>query len=73
MASTSGTWRVRKAVEAPPPPPRDDDEPSAPRALSLSDAIEAALHAAPSPAGKKNKKSKQKNQVLFATGMQRTG
>ncbi|XP_053625855.1 E3 ubiquitin-protein ligase RNF10 [Plodia interpunctella] len=72
MASTSGTWRVRKP--APPPPPA---EPScAPRALSLSDAIEAALHAAPPaaplvapPTGKKNKKSKQK--VLFAIGMQR--
>lgn len=68
MASTSGTWRVRKT--APAPLPLDDDEEStAPRALSLSDAIEAALHAAPSPAGKKNRKSKQK--VLFATGMQR--
>uniref|UniRef100_A0A2A4JAK1 E3 ubiquitin-protein ligase RNF10 n=1 Tax=Heliothis virescens TaxID=7102 RepID=A0A2A4JAK1_HELVI len=69
MASTCGTWRVRKVAEAPPPPPADD-EVSAPRALVLSDAIEAALHAASSPTGKKNKKSKQK--VLFATGMQRS-
>lgn len=68
MASASGTWRVRKAAPPPPPPP-DDDESSAPRTLNLSDAIEAALHAAPSPSGKKNKKSKQK--VLFAIGMQR--
>ncbi|XP_013196029.2 E3 ubiquitin-protein ligase RNF10 [Amyelois transitella] len=70
MASTSGTWRVRKPAPAPPPPP-DADEVSAPRSLSLSDAIEAALHAAPSSANKKNKKTKQK--VLFATGMQRAG
>ena len=69
MASTSGTWRVRKVADAPPPPPADD-EVSAPRSLVLSDAIEAALHAASSPSGKKNKKSKQK--VLFTTGMQRT-
>ncbi|KOB72656.1 RING finger protein [Operophtera brumata] len=69
MASTSGTWRVRKTAPAPPPLADDDEESTAPRALSLSDAIEAALHAAPSPAGKKNKKSKQK--ILFATGMQR--
>ncbi|XP_021185047.3 E3 ubiquitin-protein ligase RNF10 [Helicoverpa armigera] len=70
MASTCGTWRVRKVAEAPPPPPAADDEVSAPRSLVLSDAIEAALHAASSPSGKKNKKSKQK--VLFATGMQRS-
>lgn len=75
MASTSGTWRVR-APQPPRPatPPAEDDE-AAPRApaLCLSDAIEAALHAAPSPApsGKKNKRAKQK--VLFATGMQRAG
>ncbi|CAK1581700.1 unnamed protein product [Parnassius mnemosyne] len=70
MASTSGTWRVRKTAPPTPSPP-DADEASGPRALVLSDAIEAALHAAPSPSSKKNKKSKPK--VLFATGMQRTG
>lgn len=70
MASTSGTWRVRQSAPAPPPPPLDDEESFSPRALSLSEAIEAALHAAPSP-GAKKKKSKQK--VLFATGMQRIG
>lgn len=69
MASTSGTWRVRKTASPPPTPPPADDEASAPRALSLSDAIEAALHAAPSPSGKKSKK---KQKVLFAIGMQRT-
>lgn len=68
MASTIGTWRIRKAVELPPTVPVDE-EVSAPRALVLSDAIEAALHAAPSPSGKKNKKSKQK--LLFTTGIQR--
>lgn len=67
MASTSGTWRVRKTTERTPPPPVEE-EGSAPRTLSLSDAIEAALLAAPSPSGKKNKKAKHK--VLFATGMQ---
>lgn len=72
MAGTGGTWRVRKVAEAPPPLPtvNDGDEISAPRALVLSEAIEAALHAASSPSGKKNKKSKQK--LLFTTGMQRT-
>lgn len=71
MASSSGTWRVRKTAPAPPPPlPPESDEATAPRTLSLSDAIEAALHAVPSPGGKK-KKSKPK--VLFATGMQRAG
>ncbi|XP_013145982.1 PREDICTED: RING finger protein 10 [Papilio polytes] len=77
MASSSGTWRVRKA--APPSPPAPAEEGAGPRALVLSDAIEAALHAAPapspalapSPSNKKGKKSKPK--VLFATGMQRTG
>ncbi|XP_075969810.1 E3 ubiquitin-protein ligase RNF10 [Anticarsia gemmatalis] len=69
MASTSGTWRVRNKIAEPPPPPPGDDEVAAPRALVLSDAIEAALHAASSPSGKKSKKSKQK--VLFTTGMQR--
>ncbi|RVE47989.1 hypothetical protein evm_007397 [Chilo suppressalis] len=69
MASTSGTWRLRR-VEAPPPPP-PEDEPSAPRTLSLSDAIEAALQASPAPSSKKNKKTKAKK-ILFATGMQRT-
>ncbi|XP_049867448.1 RING finger protein 10 [Pectinophora gossypiella] len=68
MASTSGTWRVRKTAPAPPPPP-DDVEASGPRALSLSDAIEAALHAA--PASTNNKKKKNKPKVLFATDMQR--
>lgn len=69
MASTSGIWRVRKGFEAqPPPPPPEEEQSSAPRTLSLSDAIEAALLAAPSPSGKKNKKSKHK--LLFATGMQ---
>lgn len=67
MASTSGTWRIRK-VAPPPPPPPEEDEGLAPRGLNLSDAIEAALHAAPGSAGKK-KKSKPK--VLFATGMHR--
>lgn len=69
MAGSSGTWRVRPTVSAPPPPPPPDEEGTGPRALNLSDAIEAALHAAPVPSTKKNKKSKQK--VLFATGMQR--
>lgn len=69
MASTGGTWRVRHKAAEPAPAPAADDELGAPRALVLSDAIEAALHAASSPSGKKNKKSKQK--VLFATGMQR--
>ncbi|KAJ8725786.1 hypothetical protein PYW08_003969 [Mythimna loreyi] len=67
MASASGTWRVRAAAPAAPPAAEDV---SAPRSLVLSDAIEAALHAASSPSTKKNKKSKQK--VLFTTGMQRT-
>ncbi|XP_014370570.2 RING finger protein 10 [Papilio machaon] len=74
MASTSGTWRVRKTAPTVPPPP-EAEEGAGPRALVLSDAIEAALHAAPapspSPSKKKSKKSKPK--VLFATGMQRTG
>lgn len=69
MAGSSGTWRVRPTVSAPPPLPPPDEEGTGPRALNLSDAIEAALHAAPVPSTKKNKKSKQK--VLFATGMQR--
>ena len=69
MASTSGTWRVRKVAPTPEPPAAEEDNTS-PRVLSLSDAIEAALHAVPSPSTKKNKKSKQK--LLFATGMQRT-
>ncbi|KAJ0180660.1 hypothetical protein K1T71_004064 [Dendrolimus kikuchii] len=72
MASTSGTWRVRKVTEPTPPPPPAEGEGSAPRTLSLSEAIEAALLAAPapspSPSAKKNKKSKHK--VLFATGVQ---
>ncbi|XP_072943437.1 E3 ubiquitin-protein ligase RNF10 [Epargyreus clarus] len=67
MASTSGTWRVRKTA-LPPPPPPEDDEAAGPRALVLSDAIEAALRTVPSPSGKKNKKNKPK--LLFATGMQ---
>ncbi|XP_068629836.1 E3 ubiquitin-protein ligase RNF10 isoform X2 [Battus philenor] len=71
MASTSGTWRVRKAAAPPTPPVPEAEEGSGPRALVLSDAIEAALNAAPSPSNKKNKKSKPK--VLFATGMQRSG
>ncbi|KAL0842268.1 hypothetical protein ABMA28_014408 [Loxostege sticticalis] len=70
MASTSGTWRVRKVTEAPPPPPAD---PNAPRALCLSDAIEAALHRAPSATPANGKKKKNKQKVLFATGMQRAG
>lgn len=72
MASASGTWRVRKTVAPPPPPPSNEDEMSGPRALVLSDAIEAALLATSptaQPSGKKNKKTKQK--VLFATGMHR--
>ncbi|XP_026494880.1 E3 ubiquitin-protein ligase RNF10 [Vanessa tameamea] len=72
MASASGTWRVRKTVTPPPPAPANEDESSGPRALVLSDAIEAALLATSptsKPSGKKNKKSKQK--VLFATGMHR--
>lgn len=70
MASTSGTWRVRKVATPPPlPPQQEDGEGSCPRTLCLSDAIEAALHATPSSSGKKNKKSKHK--VIFATGMQR--
>lgn len=72
MASTSGTWRVRKTAAPPPPPLSTEDDISAPRALVLSDAIEAALLATsptPKPSGKKNKKTKQK--VLFATGMHR--
>ncbi|XP_063821938.1 E3 ubiquitin-protein ligase RNF10 [Ostrinia nubilalis] len=68
MASASGTWRIRKAVEPPPPPP--SDSPPAPRALCLSDAIEAALHAAPAAAEPKGKKKKNKQKLLFATGMQ---
>ncbi|XP_063620423.1 E3 ubiquitin-protein ligase RNF10 [Cydia splendana] len=70
MAGTSGTWRVRR-VSTPPPAPPPEEEGSAPRALVLSDAIEAALQSnivAPS-SGKKNKKSKHK--ILFATGMHR--
>lgn len=67
MASTSGTWRIRK-VAPPPPPPPEEDEGSAPRGLNLSDAIEAALHAAPASG---NKKKKSKPKVLFATGMHR--
>lgn len=68
MASASGTWRVRKAMPLPPPP--IEDESTGPRTMVLSDAIEAALHAnSAQPAGKKNKKSKQK--LLFATGMHR--
>lgn len=67
MASTSGTWRVRK-VAPPPEPPAAEEDSTCPRALSLSDAIEAALQATPSPSNKKKKKSKQK--LLFATGMQ---
>ncbi|XP_026724633.1 RING finger protein 10 [Trichoplusia ni] len=69
MASTSGTWRVRHKAAETTPLPAPDAEAGAPRALVLSDAIEAALHAASAPSAKKNKKSKQK--VLFATGMQR--
>lgn len=73
MAGTGGMWRVRK-VSAPVSPPSEDEvEGVAPRALVLSDAIEAALQsgisATPSSSGKKNKKSKHK--VLFATGMHR--
>lgn len=60
MASTSGTWRVRKAAAPPSPSPADDDDGLVPRTLSLSDAIEAALHAAPSSTNKKNKKNKPK-------------
>ncbi|GBP14516.1 RING finger protein 10 [Eumeta japonica] len=74
MASTSGTWRVRapRPVTPPPPPPPDDDAASyAPRALSLSDAIEAALHAAPAGAAPTKNKKKSKQKLLFATGMQR--
>lgn len=69
MASTSGTWRVRKVPTPPPPQPAEEEEGTCPRTLCLSDAIEAALHATPSPSSKKNKKTKHK--VLFATGMQR--
>ncbi|KAM3963048.1 LOW QUALITY PROTEIN: E3 ubiquitin-protein ligase RNF10 [Aphomia sociella] len=69
MASTSGTWRVRKSAAPPPPAPTEEDDGLVPRTLSLSDAIEAALHATPSPTTKKNKKNKQK--VLFSIGMQR--
>lgn len=74
MASSSGTWRVRptRAASPPPHPPPSldvEEEHSAPRSLNLSEAIEAALHAAPSTSKGRNKKSKQK--VLFATGMHR--
>ncbi|XP_047988721.1 RING finger protein 10 [Leguminivora glycinivorella] len=70
MAGTSGTWRVRR-VSTPPPAPAPEEEGSAPRALVLSDAIEAALMSNVSApfSGKKNKKSKHK--VLFATGIHR--
>ncbi|CAB3242490.1 unnamed protein product [Arctia plantaginis] len=68
IASTSGTWRVReKPAET--PPVAVEEEISAPRVHVLNDALEAALRAAPSPSGKKNKKTKQK--LLFSTGMQR--
>ncbi|KAI8434765.1 hypothetical protein MSG28_003282 [Choristoneura fumiferana] len=71
MAGTGGMWRVRKVSAPVTPPP--EEEGSAPRALVLSDAIEAALQsgitATPSSSGKKSKKSKHK--VLFATGMHR--
>ncbi|XP_059056973.1 E3 ubiquitin-protein ligase RNF10 [Achroia grisella] len=71
MASTSGAWRVRKpAAQTPPLPAADNEEGLVPRTLSLSDAIEAALHATPSPTNKKNKKNKHK--VLFSMGMQRS-
>ncbi|KAI5632095.1 zinc finger, c3HC4 type (RING finger) domain-containing protein [Phthorimaea operculella] len=70
MASTSGTWRVRKTAAPPPPPPDPEEEGAAPRALSLSDAIEAALLA--KPAGN-SKKKKHKQKLLFATGVQRDG
>lgn len=69
MASTSGTWRVRKVAAPPPEPLTAEEDGTCPRAISLSDAIEAALQATPTPSTKKNKKSKQK--LLFATGMQR--
>lgn len=70
VSNSGGPWRERRVAPAPAAPPADD-EVSAPRSLVLNDAIVAALHAASSPSGKKNKKSKQK--VLFTTGMQRTG
>ncbi|XP_041977256.1 RING finger protein 10 isoform X2 [Aricia agestis] len=71
MAGASGTWSVRKAQAPLKPPTEDDEESTGPRNLVLSDAIEAALQASSTkPAGKKNKKNKQK--VLFATGMQRS-
>lgn len=71
MASSSGTWRVR-TVRPPTPPPGDEDEPAAPRALVLSDAIEAALHATTTTKTSKGRNKKSKQKVLFSTGMQRT-
>ncbi|CAG9114655.1 unnamed protein product [Plutella xylostella] len=70
MASTSGTWRVRPVAPArPETPPPEDEEGAAPRSVSLSDAITAALDARSEPAPK-GKKKKGKQKVLFAMGMQ---